>query len=242
MSDNGAPNFLGDVSALARLKDVLAPHTQPPRHKNPLLVPLMLVSGALIVVTGLLAGVMLRNQTLAFEEPTGPSTRSMQPHSPPERRPLFDPRANTGCNNCLSARRSERSADEMSAGSYAPDGVADEVYFIEIFAPKRIRHIFLNGDGGSHQWDTSIGQDPIPYGPVFGGRPGTTTWHLGVQDIKKQWITDPQTGALQTLSNGHHQLWLYGTGVGSSRAASRWVTVMFDDGTTTSANVYNTRE
>lgn len=132
----------------------------------------------------------------------------------------------------LTAKVSPRSQtiDFLSPDAYRADGTVDEVFDVELAAPLAVQHVFLNGNGGSHQWDTVIGATSIPFGRVYGGHRGDATWHLGVRE-NGAWITSPQTGALPALSGGAHRLELIATGV-SDGPGPRTVTVMFVDGTT----------
>jgi len=197
---------------------MLTPAIQPRRFRGPtLLVSLAFVSGALVGVAGSLVGFLVAPQRVVVAD------------APP--RPL-----NRGAAT-LTARVSPRfhTLDLLSPAAYTADGTLDEVFDVELTAPLTVKHLFVNGNRGYHQWDTVIGDDTIPFGPVYGGRAGAVTWHLGVRE-DGQWRTNPTTGALRELPAGTHRLELIGNGVpGSGRP--RTVTVMFVDGTTMTAEV-----
>jgi hypothetical protein len=125
--------------------------------------------------------------------------------------------------------------DALSPDAYRRNGTLDEVINVELTSSLAVRHIFVNGNGGAHQWDTVIGADTIPFGAVFGGHRGDATYHLGVSE-NGQWRTNPKTGALPELSAGTHHLELIADGAYDG-AGVRTVTVMFVDGTTITAPV-----
>jgi len=203
---------------------MLTPAIQPRRFRGPtLLVSLAFVSGALVGVAGSLVGFLVAPSRVVVVE-RQPEARKAQiaPHSPAA---------------TLTARTSSRfqTLDLLSPGEYVADGTLDEVFDVELTAPLAVKHIFVNGNRGYHQWDTVIGDDAIPFGPVYGGRAGGVTWHLGVRE-DGQWRTNPNTGALRELPAGTHRLELIGNGVPDS-GRPRTVTVMFVDGTTMTAEV-----
>ena len=125
--------------------------------------------------------------------------------------------------------------DLLSPDTYQADGTLDEVFDVELNAALAVRHIFINGNGGYHQWDTVVGDESIPFGRVFGGQRGDATWNLGVRE-NGQWRTSTRTGALGEIAAGTHHLELIGNGVYDS-PGPRTVTVMFVDGTTVTAEV-----
>jgi hypothetical protein len=125
--------------------------------------------------------------------------------------------------------------DLLSPDAYRADAVVDEVFDVELRAPLAVTHIFVNGNGGSHQWDTVIGATAIPFGRVFGNHRGDVTWHLGVRE-NGDWITSPENGSLRVIPQGTHHLELIATGVADG-PSPRTVTVMFVDGTTLTAAV-----
>lgn len=207
--------------------DMLKPAIEPRRRRGPtLMVSLAFVAGALVGVGGSLAGFLLAPQrVVVIEGQPQPTARPVvvQSEEPP-----------TGP---LTARVSPRSQtiDLLSPDVYRADGTVDEVFDVELTTPLAMQHIFLNGNGGSHQWDTVIGATSIPFGRVFGGNRGDATWHLGVRE-DGAWITSSQTGALGSLTAGAHRLELIATGVPDG-PGPRTVTVMFVDGTTVTAPV-----
>lgn len=197
--------------------DMLKPAIEPRRFRGPsLLVSLAFVAGALVGVAGSLVGFLVAPYRVTIVE----ERRAAAPGA-----------------LALTAQIAARnlSVDLLSADAYRADGTVDEVFDVELRSTLAVRHIFLNGNGGAHQWDTVIGGEVVPFGRVFGGHRGDATWHLGVRK-NGAWITNAQTGELRELAAGTHRLELIATGV-SDGPGPRTVTVMFVDGTTMTAVV-----
>ena len=203
---------------------MLKPAIESRRRRGPtLLVSLAFVSGALVGVGGSLVGFLLApHRVVIVDEPR------------PARIPAV---ARVAGPASLTAKVSPRyrSLDLLSPGDYTANGNVDEVVDVELTSSLAVKHIFLNGNGGAHQWDTVIGDAPIPFGRVFGGHRGEATWHLGVRE-NGQWRTDPNNGSLREVSAGTHHLELIGDGAYDG-PGPRTVTVMFVDGTTVTAAV-----
>lgn len=214
---------------------MLKPAIEPRRRRSPtLIVTLAFVTGAVVGVGGAAVGFALAPHRVVIVERPPPDVIRAQV-MPPEIEIVAEPSHRPTAT--LTARISPRSEamDLVSPDRYVPNGNADEVIDLTLASSLAVKHIFLNGNGGAHQWDTVIGDDPIPFGRVFGGHRGDATYHVGVRE-DGQWQTDPKTGALRVLSAGTHRLELYGDGA-SDGPGARTVTVMFVDGTTMTAPV-----
>lgn len=199
--------------------DMLKPAIESRRRRGPtLLVSLAFVTGALVGVGGSLLGFLLAPQRVVVIERADSAVVTVRARA-------------------VNAKVSPRfqSIDLLSADAYRADGTPDEVFDMQLTAPLAVQHIFLNGNGGAHQWDTVVGDEAIPFGRVFGGHRGDATWHLGVR-ANGEWRTSSATGALPELAAGTYRLELIATGVHDG-PGPRTVTVMFVDGTTITAPV-----
>lgn len=141
----------------------------------------------------------------------------------------------------LSSDKTDKVSDRD--GPLKPDGNPDVVLTLVETGPIRsILMLELNKDGKAEstgQWDTIVGEQPIPkaYGAAY--EHGKEGWQLGV--IEKGKVLNAADGTLTPIGDGAHTLDLHIENGGHFDGASRSFQVRIErpDGTIAKSNVFH---